>query len=258
MQKKIIIFLSLFSLFCSCITQKEELIIIDVVSSGMGFQPDKRMITLKASARIIFNNDIEVYIQPEHHLHKEDEKKLDGDIIDEKANSIDTLHKVFVKKKNQSEGVEYNLETMENSKGKTFDADSLWKTLSFHHTRYPDYSKDKGKLVKIIKKGNIKIDQYALKFEIGGIDSVYKFYDKSMKDIPFSFSRRSDSLSNSKLFKVFLISNEIPKGVALPDMAVPRREFYHEMKVVIDNKNTKLYRDIIEKFKKDCIRLNLK
>lgn len=79
-----------------------------------------------------------------------------------------------------------------------------------------------------------------------------------MKYIPYSFSERLDSLNKSKLFKVFLISNEIPKGIALPDMAVPRREFYHEMKVVKDTRNIKIYKGIIEKFKKDSEKLNLK
>ena len=249
----------LFILFIhlSTCAEKSNLVIIDVASSGMGFQPDRKMVTLRTSARIVFNNDIEIYIQPEQHLHLEDVKNSNGD-IDEKVKSIDTLYKVFAKKKNQEKGIEYDLETIETSKDITFDADSLWKTLSFHYTRYPDYSKDKGKLIKTVRKDNIKVDHYSLKFEIGGIDSVYKYYDKNMMNIPFSFSKRLDSLNKSKLFKVFLISNEIPKGVALPDMAVPRREFYHEMKVVKDTSNIKLYRSIIERFKRDSKRLNLK
>lgn len=250
----------MFSLLSSCLTQKEELIIIDVSSSGMGFQPDRRMITLKASARIIFNNDIQLYIQPEHRLHLENVKNSGGELIDEKVKSIDTLHKVFVRKKNQARGIEYELETIEKSKEKSFDADSLWETLSFDKNRFKnsDYSKDRGRLVGNTEKDNIKIDQYVLPFEIGGIDSIYKFYDKSMKYIPYSFSKRLDSLNNSKLFKILLISNEIPKGVALPDTAVPRREFYHQMKLVKDTRNTKLYKGIIERFKKDSQRLNLK
>lgn len=173
MYKKIFVTFALLSMLCSCLAQKEELIIIDVKSSGMGFQPDRRMVTLNASACIIFNNDIQLYIQPEHHLHLEDVKNSDGKIIDEKVKSIDTLHKVFVRKKNQARGIEYDLETIENSKVKTFDADSLWETLSFAKNSFKnsDYSKDKVKLVGTIEKGNIKIDQYALKFEIGGIDS---------------------------------------------------------------------------------------
>lgn len=260
MYKKIFVPLALLSMLCSCLAQKEELIIIDVKSSGMGFQPDRRMVTLNASACIIFNNDIQVYIQPEHHLHVEDLKNSKGEIIDEKVKSIDTLHKVFVRKKHQAIGIEYNLEKIESVKGKTFDADSLWETLTFRKNMFKnsDNSKDKGKLVGTIEKDNIKIDQYALKFEIGGIDSIYKYYDKSIRDIPYSFSERLDSVNNSKLFKVFAIANEIPKGIALPNMAVPRREFYHEMKVVKYTRNTKLYKAIIEKFKKDSERLKLK
>lgn len=226
----------------------------------MGFQPDRRMITITANARIVFNDDIQVYIQPEHHLNLEDVKNSNGEIIDEKVKSIDTLHKVFVRKKNQIKGIEYDLEKIEHSKGKTINADSLWKTLSFDKSRFKDsdYSKDKGRLVKTIEKGNLKIDQYVLNFEIGGIDSVYKYYDKNMKYIPYSFSERLDSLNDSKLFKVFLISNKIPKGVALPDTEVPRREFYHQMSLVKDTRDIKLYRSIIKKFKQDCKRLNLK
>ncbi|MFA6278147.1 MAG: hypothetical protein WC622_15465 [Pedobacter sp.] len=225
----------------------------------MGFQPDGKMLTLRTSARLIFYRDIELYIQPEQHLNLEYIKNSAGEIIDEKVKSIDTLYTIFVRRKNQKSGIEYALEKINDNSGKPFNADSLWETLSFYKksSSSKNFDSDIGKPLAIIEKGNLRIEKYAMKLELGQVDSIYRYYDKSMKDIPFSFSRKLDTQNKGKLFKILGISNEIPKGLLLPDMAVPRREFFHEMKVVTE-KNKKKYLDIFKKFEQDSKRLNLK
>lgn len=254
---KINLYILFFLFILSCKTKNNSIIIIDVKSSGMGFQPDKKMLTLKSSARLVFKNEIELYIQPELHLNFDYIKNESGEIIDEKVKSIDTLHKIFARSESYIKGIEYDLESIDDTPPKTFDADSLWKTLYFHRENIGDNGIGIGKPIKVINKGNIKIEHYVLR-QTGGIDSVYRYYDISMKDIPYSFSEKLDSAKKNKLFKVFAISNEIPKGLYLPDMAVPRREYFYEMKVVTENINLKSYEDIIDKFNKDLKKLNLK
>ncbi|WP_216847253.1 hypothetical protein [Pedobacter boryungensis] len=239
--------------------QKDKLIILNIRSSGMGLQPDGMMLTINNSARLVFYNDMELYIQPLHHLNLEYIKNSNGESIDEKVKSIDTLHTVFIKKKNQKSGIEYDFEKINTDSGKPFNADSLWETLSFYKksSSAKNFDSDIGKPLAVIEKGNIKIEKYAMKLEIGQVDSIYRYYDKSMKDIPFSLSEKFDKQNKSKLFKILGICNEIPKGVLLPDIAVPRREFFHEMKIVVEKKPKK-YLDIFKKFEEDSKKLNLK
>lgn len=250
-------FILLFFFICACNQQNDKLIVIDLKSSGMGFQPDGKMVTLRASARLIFNNDIEIYIHPELHLNINYIKNNSGEVIDEKVISIDTTHAVYVRKKNQKYGIEYSLERLNSVPGISFNADSLFETLTFYSKGLSNYNLDIGRPKRIINKFNQKIEKYAIKSELGQLDSIYRFYDKSMKNIPYSFSKKLDIINDSKLYKIYGISAAIPKGVALPNMAVPKREFYHEMKVVSGNKNYIIYKQIIEQFKKDSEKMNL-
>lgn len=60
------------------------------------------------------------------------------------------------------------------------------------------------------------------------IDSIYYYYSKKMNDIPYSFSKKLDSIKSMKLFRIRMIYNE--KFSKTNNFVLPQREILFEIR----------------------------
>ncbi|MCY1544836.1 hypothetical protein D9M68_807430 [compost metagenome] len=108
-----------------------------------------------------------------------------------------------------------------------------------------------GQPLETKKYGRKLMEKFAIKkISVFDVDSIYRYYDKELNDIEFSFSPGLDAKKKSKLYKTLFIQNPIPKGVYSPDFEIPRREAVYEL-ILIKGEDPLKYKKIIDRFKQD-------
>lgn len=228
--------------------------IIEINSHGEFFSPEKKLLKIGNSIKIVIKNSNLLYITPYIKIKTENIRDNNDNIIGDKVVKADTSYIVYALKKGDRRGLKFTLENFRNENGIIINADSLSLALGFSDKAF---NYELGTPNTLVQNGNKKIEKYATKkTNIGEADSIYRYYDESLKKIDFSFSKRLDEQNKSKLYKTTFIYNKIPKGAFLPDMEVPRRELWYEMKIGKD-KNLKRLEEILLKFEKERKKLNL-
>lgn len=153
-------------------------------------------------------------------------------IENEIAPTTDTVFRYFLVKNKDSIGLAYDNLNVE-TKGTKFQLDSLLERLTINEKNMEVFALDLGVPIDVEKAGkSVKIEKYYTKSDPQDADSIYRYYDSRLKNIPFSFAPELDKQNNSKLYKTRLIY--LPKT-----KDKPREELITEIKEVGINHSAK-------------------
>ncbi|WP_410220188.1 hypothetical protein [Pedobacter sp.] len=193
-----------------------------------------------------FKDDHVIYKLPKIE-YKDSRTKMRNDTIDLEFFNPDTTFRYFVAKNNSDFGIEYDNNL--NRKNKV-NMDSLLKEIGVHPSMFGAYKLDLGKPAKIEKQTtDIQIEKYLNKKLVeDDSDSIYRYFDKSLVEINFSFSPSLDKEKNSKLFKTSFIHTYNDKKVNRKNIL--RSEFYSEFKR-ISIVDPSFYISLIKKYEHD-------
>ena len=152
--------------------------------------------------KIIFYKDITLYEVPEIQLKMFNSAKKNGVIIN-KVMPLDTSYSYYLIKNGYKKGLKFTDINAKN--GNSFSGDSLLRALNIHPSLLGIYSVELGKPSEVKKERNREIEKYFSKEIDSDPDSIYRYYDASLVNIPFTFSPLLDKRKNSKLFKTFFL-----------------------------------------------------
>jgi hypothetical protein len=234
----IVIFSSLFFMGWKACLKEDHLKSVELIFSyPLSIYKEKngiRVYSLNDTLLISYHNDYILYrLSPT--IEFKTGKKISGTepyFIFKKRNSNGFL---FSSLKDISSGVKYSVDSILSTrgmKGTDFDTppDSLWHLVDTISDDRKTFFLEKYAATKIIDETTI--------------DSIYYYYAKNLKKVEYSFSKKLDSLRNSKLYKIELIFNK--KFSSSYNGTLPRREFLFELR----DKNLQNKSEIISFFKK--------
>ena len=242
---KIVILYVVFFLFCSCFNYKKHIdehsdrdwSSIYVINSFDFFKTDDgQSIPYKDSLNIVYHHDVVLLIFPYSLVTYTMNTPGDKSTGEQKL----TSHKIKQK---------YLIYNIKSKLGKWYDSinavkpvvvsvDSILRQKALKG--FPFFNSTNDTLISSVysRTGNIFQEKhtYKVKKDDSYCDSIFYYFNNDLKTIPFSYSRDLDSLRNSKVYKIKMIYNPIPKGkYAFP---VPERQFnFQFQKVDIPNKN---------------------
>lgn len=163
--------------------------------------------------------------------------------------SKDTTYISFVFRKTDKFGLSYTFDNFKNEKGKIFKVDSLLQDLTLREQDLKSLSTDFGEIIETVENDGARVEKILVKkLSPQDPDSIFRYYNKDLEGIDFTFSKDLDKKNNSKLYKTLFIFNPINKGLLSND-GIPSRQIYYEMYKIIDK--PQIYKDIFIKFIKD-------
>ena len=193
----------------------------------------------------IYNSNYVIYKLPKITM-LDSRTKVRQDTIDLEFFNPDTTYRYFIVRGNDDIGLEYD-NNIKNPK--QFSLDSLLKDIGIHPSMFRVYNLELGTPSTIEHKGkHIRIEKFLNKKLVEeDPDSIYRYFDKRLIGINFSFSPSLDEKQNSKLFKTSFI--DVYNGVDIKNNIV-RAELYVQFKE-IKASNPKLLNNIIERYEHD-------
>lgn len=185
----------------------------------------------------------------------------DGDTIVDDSEPDMTIEKVtylyYVYKQGEKNGLMYN-EAI--NKTKSFSVDTLFKQSNLGSENEQRVSLVLGEPNKIKKQGEKWTEKYYNFKEIKNLDTVFRVYDDTLKDIPFSISKRLDQEKNSKLTKSLQLI-KIPPSLEMKQPLPLKLELLTEMELVtqkISKAQLEKIKRYFEKYEQDIIKEPIK
>ena len=120
-------------------------------------------------------------------------------IFNEIIPSNDTTYTYFVVENKAKTGRRYN--SLSSSNGSNFALDSLLKLINIDSSNLKIFSVDLGKPYKIIRQNN-SIEEIFLVHNANGADTTYRYFDKKLSDLHFSFSQQLDKQKKASYIKL--------------------------------------------------------
>lgn len=114
----------------------------------------------------------------------------------------DTTYSYYVIRKERSNGLRYDSITVKTPM--VFSKDSLLKSINLDSTSLSFYEIDLGKPLTIVKQKNYRIEKFS-KLLVNDPDSIYRYYDGNLNNVPFTFSKTLDENTGMKLWKTEFI-----------------------------------------------------
>ncbi len=231
---------------------------INIVSEAKAYRESGDVFNIDNSLRIAFYKEYRIHVYPRITQYNKEVKDATGKTIDEVAYRLDTTYTYIVSMKGNNLGLKYSSLIDPNSRGKRFNLDSLNRANGLYSSNFKVYNAPRlGDPIEVIRNdgGKVILERFLVPKEKNNYpDSIYRYYDETLKEIDFSFIPELDQKHNSKLVRVSMVFNPIAKG--LYAIAIPRRESFWEMKEIYE-KNPGAYLQLIERFKKDSKGMDL-
>jgi hypothetical protein len=171
---------------------------------------------------------------------------------DQEVVAVDSSYQLSVFKTTEHLGLQYSFKKNEiNNLIDRVEIDSVLKTASLDKKNLSYFSLDFGKPFSSNSSDHEKIEKYVPEKKTQGEpDTIFRTYDKRLRNITFSFSPELDKKNKSKLVKTAYLMKKMPKGSLYPDIDVPETISYYEIKLC-DFLKPQQIKDIILRFEKD-------
>lgn len=247
---KLFLITSLFS--CASSDQKsDDILAINYIFNFPMVSGNGQVDNMLDTTTIYYYQDLILYQLPYRFSISKITSGINTDSI-EQVDLISTKkYNFLVVKQGNKNGLWYK--TMTSSEMKKVAVDSVLSGRGFPESFLAMLANADDTLIETVReaKDDMLIEKYIPKTKPDDpccYDTTLVYYSKSLKDIPFSFSPKHDSLKNSKLFKFRLAYNEAYSSQYL--MTMPKREIRYEIletKVV----NEKAITDLFRRFRQD-------
>ena len=241
-------------LFTGCVSEQQNnppaIKVISVNTKVFTFFTNGKKDDFGQEIKVAFFKDYILFEKPVLH-HKTQtssidlSKAKDGDTIIDNSEPDMTIEKIthqyYVFKKGGKKGVFYD-----EDRGKTeeFSVDTLFIESNLGKENEDGISSELGNPIEVKKQGKRRSEKYYnLKKEIG-IDTVLRFYDDALKDIPFSISKKLDRERNSKLTKSVQIVTP-PSSIQVKEFTPFKVQFLTQMALITE----RCSKSQLEKFK---------
>lgn len=203
-------------------------------------------------AVIVSFGDKMLYIFEIKKVKTKEIKNEKGLVIDHVDETLEVANQYFVSYANQKKGLYYCYSTSRPRSHIRFDVDSLLKGHGLNVENLKSNQFPLGRHVQTIAiNNNIVLEKYVNNKKSSlEEDSIYRYFDKSLKHAPFSLSDSLDKARDSKLVKtVHIYNNPVPMPSNLKHN--PKlRSYYWELKRVSLN-NTEETLRAFKDFEKD-------
>lgn len=216
---------------------KEDIQIVDVKFRAQYFLLQRNLLQdMGSNLKIVWKGENRIYMALRIRNKIKDIFDDNGNKIDQIVTKKDTSYFYYIIKKDAKEGLMYKEDSKDNS-GVVFKLDSMMKFLSIDSSSYKILELELNNPIEVVKHKEQKIEKYAFKkTSITDPDTIYRYYDRDLTNVDFTFSKLLDKKNNSKLVKTIFIFNQQPKAIAKTNEDIPKREMSWEMKTgKIDN-----------------------
>ena len=199
----------------------------------------------QSELKIVYNGDVILYEVPSIEL------KVFGTTIDsgrliKKFLPYDTTYSYYIIKEGFNQGLQYD--SAEVITPNVFKKDSLLKSINLDMASLNVYGIDLGKPISVIKGRNFQIEKYGKLLEADP-DSIYRYYDSGLNNLPFSFSPLLDKEKNKKLWKTVFIYHRSKDKNNRPKPRIEAITKIEEIKDYIP----KVYLYLFQRFEKESI-----
>lgn len=205
------------------------------------FTKEKMFYEMKQEIRIAYYGNYTLY-RTTTFYDADTVKKMDYDMsVDVKT--ANKIYSYYVIKNGFKEGKIYTILPI---KKKTFE---LEKFLEEEGLKFSSsfFNLDLGKPAlteRDSKTNEVKIEKYAFRFDNEGNDSLYRYYDKNLAHINFSFSSELDKKAGSKLWQIGIVYNRTSKQ----NQKVRREAYWRIEKAKLNSGDEKSLTDTFKKF----------
>ena len=206
---------------------------------------DKNIYMLKDTVKIIYYNDLTILNIPYTNQASILEIDEDGELYDHSLTTT-IQYKLFIYQNQKRYGLLYD--SLGDNTPEKLSVDSILVNWTFKNFDFYDENSDS--LISIEKEvdnGLLKKYIPKQKPDLSYPDSTYLFFSRRFERLKFSFSKKLDSISKLKLFKVKMIYNPLldEKNV----ITVPKREYLFKVKKA-EVSNSRLIVDFIKENEK--------
>jgi hypothetical protein len=260
---KILLFGSMSILFGYTLLRKnisfenEDLSAVELTTRMDFVLQDGKIYDRRDTVIICYYNDLVLY-REQYFYEVFNKKALHGDTIII-SNDVETMdsrelkHDYYIWKNNAKTGLKYNgvSDSSEIINVDSVKIQRLYKKSDFYQT--------KAKHILVSKKTSpdkkylTETFLNTFKPDATYYDTVRYVFSNDYRSIPYSFSRKGDSLKNAKLIEANFVYNPIPKSIN-NQFDIPRREMRFRMKKVVLAEPSS-FRKMADRFNKDIQRV---
>lgn len=243
-----LLFICLLAASCSSNLHIE---VIEIKDYGQFFDTKRKsLFTLGHTTKVVFNGTNRLFIEARMSLTTKGIFDNTGKKVDEVITKQDTSYMVYVFEKGRKNGISYHLDSFKEKHGTVFNVDSIIKELSLDDQNNQILNMDLGRPNEVLREKQVVLEKFLLsKKKPSDPDSIYRYYDRGLRNIDFSFSKKLDRQKNSKLVKTLFIYNQTNVLERSKEYTIPRRVM--ETSMVRVNKDIDYLKEIFEKFQKD-------
>jgi len=188
----------------------KEITAINYCSYGFSIESGG-LFEMKNNLQIAYYKDYVLYKVTTTNITDVIDHNISKDTLNTDINLSDTTgtksFKYYVLKKGEPQGLVFD----EHNKVKVFNCDSLIRNQGLNFKEYNFFSLDLGTpdvTIRNKKTNEIDVEKFANKIKgEDEPDSLYRYYNKSLENIDFSFSPQLDMKAKSKLCKIALVYN---------------------------------------------------
>ncbi|PWS28072.1 hypothetical protein DHW03_10985 [Pedobacter yonginense] len=225
----VILATGIFSLCYSNIeVQDENIVAIDIKSKiELVHLPDGQLLKYDFEYQHLYLDSLNIVREIITRTTPTEIMKITDSLVNENSLIVDTLYKYFLFNQSRKHGL--LIDSLRSINGKVFSVDSLRNV-----KRWGNFNLDSFKLVAVINNPNLH-QVIAEKYhkpnkdlsDENDPDSLYLFYDKSLNNIPFSFSSKIDEEKKAKLSKIQVVFNSRKSDKFM--LTLPRRAYSFEI-----------------------------
>jgi hypothetical protein len=238
-KKKFIYFISIFLVLMACVGKSSNFSKIEIKSILLSwsipiYDPElKKVSNMRDSVLIYYFDDLVLYrVSYTYTKYNKNAQKGNTNIVSDDPKTIEFREirfKNYIHKSGYSTGFVYD--SLNTNYHLVFNVDSFQRKKTFNGSNFYDTSHDKLLQTNLYKDKSTFVEKWGsvTKLDESYSDTSYYYFNRSLNNIPYSFSKKADSIKNMKLSGIKFIYN-IVRESSNGQVKIPKREITIEIK----------------------------